>query len=150
MGSRHSLVQRRLKKACLGHEVLHYRCRGEPIAGNIRDLDVLNLYELNQRCRRLSNFSSMLAIVSGLNNPACSRLKRTWEQVNQRNISQLHECDRLMNSDKNWTNYRNALSKVSPPCVPFFGRSNSLCLFFPSLISSIRLVLNSTYLHPGW
>ncbi|TFK48671.1 ras GEF [Heliocybe sulcata] len=71
------------------------------------------------RCRTLHNFSSMAAIISGLNASPIIRLKRTWEQVGQRFMNQLQSCH--INTDKNYAAYRATLAKVTPPCVPFFG-----------------------------
>ncbi|KZT28888.1 ras GEF [Neolentinus lepideus HHB14362 ss-1] len=71
------------------------------------------------RCRTLHNFSSMAAIVSGLNASPIIRLKRTWEQVGQRFMNQLQTSH--INTDKNYGAYRATLAKVTPPCVPFFG-----------------------------
>jgi len=73
------------------------------------------------RCRGIHNYSSMVAIISGLNSPPIRRLKRTWEQVNARFMSQLGACEMTIDSNKNFTNYRTTLAKVSPPCVPFIG-----------------------------
>lgn len=81
-----------------------------------------------QRCRGIHNYSSMVAIISGLNSPPIRRLKRTWEQVNTRFMSQLGACEMTIDSNKNFTNYRTTLAKVSPPCVPFIGE------FHPFLI----------------
>ncbi|KAF7968737.1 hypothetical protein HWV62_29559 [Athelia sp. TMB] len=72
-------------------------------------------------CRGIHNFSSMAAIVAGLNSPPIRRLKRTWEQVNARFIGQLAACEVTIDSNKNFTNYRTTLAKISPPCVPFIG-----------------------------
>lgn len=63
----------------------------------------------------------MVAIVSGLNSPPIRRLKRTWEQVNARFMAQLAACELTIDSNKNFTNYRTTLAKISPPCVPFIG-----------------------------
>jgi hypothetical protein len=63
----------------------------------------------------------MVAIISGLNSPPIRRLKRTWEQVNARFMTQLGACEMTIDSNKNFTNYRTTLAKVSPPCVPFIG-----------------------------
>ena len=63
----------------------------------------------------------MVAIISGLNSPPIRRLKRTWEQVNARFMSQLGACEMTIDSNKNFTNYRTTLARVSPPCVPFIG-----------------------------
>ncbi|KAH0832197.1 hypothetical protein J3R83DRAFT_13116 [Lanmaoa asiatica] len=73
------------------------------------------------RCRFLHNYSSMVAIVSGLNSPPIRRLKRSWEQVNSRHMTQLNTCEMTIDSGKNFTNYRSTLAKVAPPCVPFIG-----------------------------
>jgi son of sevenless-like protein len=63
----------------------------------------------------------MLAIVSGLNSSPIRRLKRSWEQVGTRYMSQLETCETTINSYKTFNVYRHALAKVSPPCVPFVG-----------------------------
>jgi son of sevenless-like protein len=73
------------------------------------------------RCRGLHNFSSMVAIISGLNSPPIRRLKRTWEQINTRYMNQLGACEMTIDSNKNFTNYRTTLAEISPPCVPFIG-----------------------------
>ncbi|KAG1743257.1 ras GEF [Suillus paluster] len=73
------------------------------------------------RCRHIQNFSTMLAIVSGLNSSPIHRLKRSWEQVGTRYMSQLETCETTINSYKTYNVYRSALAKVSPPCVPFVG-----------------------------
>ncbi|EJF63378.1 ras GEF [Dichomitus squalens] len=73
------------------------------------------------RCRTLQNFSSMTAIVSGLNRPPIRRLKRTWEQVNAKFLSQLQICESTVDTNKNFNNYRSTLARIAPPCVPFIG-----------------------------
>lgn len=71
----------------------------------------------------LNNFSSMIAITSGLNTPPIRRLKRTWEQVNQRVISQFAACEVTIDSSKTFSKYRQLMASVTPPCVPFIGES---------------------------
>jgi son of sevenless-like protein len=85
-----------------------------------------------KRCLTLRNFNTMIALVSGLNGPAIRRLKRTWEQVGQRTLSQLEVCEWTMDSGKNFNNYRTTLAKVTPPCVPFFG------MYWPWLNPALR------------
>lgn len=63
----------------------------------------------------------MVAITSGLNTPPIRRLKRTWEQVNQKFMTQLAQCESTIDSNKNFNNYRSTLARISPPCVPFIG-----------------------------
>ncbi|KAL1736865.1 hypothetical protein EV714DRAFT_242305 [Schizophyllum commune] len=82
---------------------------------------VKHLISIADRCRSMNNFSSMIAIVSGLNTPPIRRLKRTWEQVNQRFMQQFAACEMTIHSDKNFNKYRQIMATVNPPCVPFIG-----------------------------
>ncbi|CCM01890.1 uncharacterized protein FIBRA_03961 [Fibroporia radiculosa] len=67
------------------------------------------------------NYSTMTAIVSGLATPPIRRLKRTWEQVNARFMTQLRDCESTLDTNKNFNNYRSTLARIAPPCVPFIG-----------------------------
>jgi son of sevenless-like protein len=69
----------------------------------------------------------MVAIVSGLNSLPIRRLKRTWEQINQKSMSLLGACEMTIDSNKNFSNYRSLLQRITPPCVPFIGMRD---LFF--------------------
>ncbi|KNZ81298.1 Cell division control protein 25 [Termitomyces sp. J132] len=82
---------------------------------------VKHLISVADRCRTLNNFSSMIAITSGLNTPPIRRLKRTWDQVNQRIMAQFTACEMTIDSNKNFTKYRQLMASVTPPCVPFIG-----------------------------
>lgn len=65
----------------------------------------------------------MAAIISGLNSPPIRRLKRTWEQVSGRFMSQLGTCEMTLDSTKNFTNYKETLARTNPPGIPFIGAS---------------------------
>ncbi|KAJ6584771.1 ras guanine nucleotide exchange factor domain-containing protein [Mycena capillaripes] len=82
---------------------------------------VKHLISVADRCRALNNFSTMAAITAGLNTPPIRRLKRTWEQVNQRYMAQFGACEMTIDSNKNFTKYRSMMTSVIPPCVPFIG-----------------------------
>jgi len=77
----------------------------------------------------------MIAITSGLNTPPIRRLKRTWEQVNQRFMAQFGACEMTIDSNKNFTKYRQLLASVTPPCVPFIGELFQGCSQYPPLTS---------------
>ncbi|KAG5220279.1 Cytoplasmic GTPase/eEF2 protein (ribosomal bioproteinis) [Salix suchowensis] len=97
---------------------------------------VKHFISVADRCRTLHNFSTMVAITSGLNTPPIRRLKRTWEQVNQKLMAQLGACEMTIDTTRNFNNYRSTMATVTPPCVhllvsisfPFlvFTGSNSL------------------------
>jgi son of sevenless-like protein len=82
-----------------------------------------------ERCRHLNNFSSMAALIAGLNTPPIRRLKRSWEQVNTRTIAVLEDVERTLDSGKNFNGYRQMLAKVDPPCVPFLGVYLTILVF---------------------
>ncbi|CCM04907.1 uncharacterized protein FIBRA_07104 [Fibroporia radiculosa] len=67
------------------------------------------------------NYSSMAAIVSGLVRQPIRRLRRTWERVNARYMTQLRDCESTLDTNKNFNNYRSTLARIAPPCVPFIG-----------------------------
>ena len=82
---------------------------------------IKHLISVADCCRALNNFSSMIAITSGLNTPPIRRLKRTWEQVNQRHLQIFHNCEATIDSNRNFNQYRQLMANVTPPCVPFIG-----------------------------
>nr|GAT50613.1 predicted protein [Mycena chlorophos] len=82
---------------------------------------VKHLISVADRCRTLNNFSTMSAITAGLNTPPIRRLKRTWEQVNQRAMAQFGACELTIDSNKSFNKYKQLMTSVVPPCVPFIG-----------------------------
>lgn len=75
-----------------------------------------------QYCRELNNFSSMTAIVSALCSSPIYRLKKTWPLVSKESKVFLDEMNTLMDSTKNFINYRELLRSLkNVACVPFFG-----------------------------
>lgn len=75
-----------------------------------------------EKCRQLKNFSSMTAIVSALYSSPIHRLKKTWDSVPQNILNVLNKLNDLMNSSRNFSEYREHLRFISDkPCVPFLG-----------------------------
>lgn len=74
------------------------------------------------KCRQFNNFSSMTAIISALYSSSIHRLKKTWQLVSGPIITKLENMNKLMNSSRNFNEYRDVLTFIgSEPCVPFFG-----------------------------
>lgn len=63
----------------------------------------------------------MIDIVAGLTQTPISRLKRTWELVNQRHVQSLENLNQLMSPTKHFARYWEQLKASGPPCVPFLG-----------------------------
>lgn len=72
-------------------------------------------------CRSLNNFSSMTAIISALYSSTIHRMRKTWALVSSKNVQKLENMNKLMNSSRNFNEYRDILSLVSSPTIPFFG-----------------------------
>lgn len=82
---------------------------------------VKHFVAIADRCFYLNNFSSMMAIYSGLNNASLNRLRRTWDAVNQRHLQLFDNMRAILAPTKNFSKYRETLRKLQPPCVPFLG-----------------------------
>lgn len=75
-----------------------------------------------EKCHQYNNYSSMTAIISALYSSAIHRLKKTWSLVSRDTLSKLQNMNKLMNSSRNFNEYRDMLKFVtSEPCLPFFG-----------------------------
>lgn len=78
--------------------------------------------QVAEKCRQYNNFSSMTAIISALYSSPIHRLKKTWTYVTKDIMSRLQSMNKLMNSSRNFNEYRDMLKFIrSEPCVPFFG-----------------------------
>lgn len=62
-----------------------------------------------------------MAILSAFDNSAVGRLRRTWEFVGNRIHQTLNSIRKLMGSNRNFTEYREMIHSVNPPCIPFLG-----------------------------
>ena len=78
--------------------------------------------QVAEKCKQYNNFSSMTAIISALYSSPIHRLSRTWKHVPIEALTNLRNMNKLMNSSRNFNEYRDVLKFVgSEPCVPFFG-----------------------------
>lgn len=78
--------------------------------------------QVAERCRQYNNFSSMTAIISALYSSPIHRLKKTWKFVSKDVLGCLQNMNKLMNSSRNFNEYRDVLKFIgTEPCVPFFG-----------------------------
>lgn len=73
------------------------------------------------KCRLLNNYSGLTAIISAFGTAPILRLKRTWDQLNQKTGAVLESMRKLMSNIKNFSEYREKLHLANPPCIPFFG-----------------------------
>ncbi|KDN45431.1 hypothetical protein RSAG8_05018, partial [Rhizoctonia solani AG-8 WAC10335] len=81
--------------------------------GNI----IKHFIHVAEKCRAMIHYSSMAALIAGLNSPPIRRLKRTWDSVPAKFTAILDDVD----SGRNFTAYKQRLKSVDSPCVPFLG-----------------------------
>ncbi|CAE6472373.1 unnamed protein product [Rhizoctonia solani] len=74
-----------------------------------------------EKCRALHNYSSMAALIAGLNSPPIRRLKRTWDSVPAKFTAILDDVEATLDSGRNFTAYKQRLKTIDAPCVPFLG-----------------------------
>lgn len=74
-----------------------------------------------EKCHQLNNFNSLMSILAGFSMAPVYRLKRTAEMVPPKVRASLEQYKSLMESSRNFAQYRETLHSVDPPCVPFLG-----------------------------
>jgi len=104
---------------CLSHWVTisivkeaHLKTRIEYLSKIIRICD--HLLQLN-------NFSSAMAILSGLNHFSVSRMKQTWKGVDPEITEKYNNIEATLSYNHNYSVYRQALKQCTGPCVPYLG-----------------------------
>ena len=73
----------------------------------------------------MNNFSTVTSIISALGSSPIDRLKRSWDPISPKIIATLESMRKLMSYDRNYSEYREALHQAVPPCIPFFGGSQT-------------------------
>ncbi|KAI8982521.1 ras guanine nucleotide exchange factor domain-containing protein [Pilobolus umbonatus] len=74
-----------------------------------------------EKCRLLNNYNTCMAILSAFDNGSIGRLKRSWELISAKTMLILQNIRRLMGANRNFSEYREIIHKVNPPCIPFLG-----------------------------
>lgn len=70
----------------------------------------------------MNNFSTMAAIMAGLNSTPVRRLHRTRSLLSTKTMALFDDLDKTLDSGKNFAGYRERLKRVDPPCIPFLGQ----------------------------
>ncbi|XP_048868736.1 rap guanine nucleotide exchange factor-like 1 isoform X1 [Brienomyrus brachyistius] len=70
-------------------------------------------------CKQQQNLLSFLAIVLGLDNPAVSRLRLTWEGLPGKFKKQFQQFESIADPSRNHKSYRELVTSLRPPLIPF-------------------------------
>lgn len=84
---------------------------------------ILNLIFCNlKECFRLNNYNSCISILSGLQHFTVYRLKKTWDEIDDKSRDTFEDLSGKLSSKSNWAKYREILRyHTAPPCLPFLG-----------------------------
>ncbi|XP_015230921.1 PREDICTED: rap guanine nucleotide exchange factor-like 1 [Cyprinodon variegatus] len=70
-------------------------------------------------CKQQQDLLSFLAVVLGLDNPAVSRLRLTWEGLPGKFRKQFQQFESLADPSRNHKSYRDLMTSLRPPLIPF-------------------------------
>ncbi|XP_057688460.1 ras-GEF domain-containing family member 1B-A [Corythoichthys intestinalis] len=105
--------------------------------------------DVARECFNIGNFNSLMAIISGMNMSAVSRLKKTWSKVKTAKFDIL---EHQMDPSGNFYNYRTALRGATQRSVTANSSREKIVIpFFSLLIKDIYFLNEScaTRLHNG-
>lgn len=80
-------------------------------------------------CAEMNNFNGVVEVLSALRRSSVYRLRKSWNHLSDRAWNIFEQLERIFEPDSNFKNYRVALEKAIPPCVPYVGRLLSDILF---------------------
>ncbi|XP_036389333.1 rap guanine nucleotide exchange factor-like 1 [Megalops cyprinoides] len=70
-------------------------------------------------CKQQQDLLSFLAVVLGLDNPAISRLRLTWEGLPGKFKKQFQQFEGIADPSRNHKSYRELVASLRPPLIPF-------------------------------
>ncbi|XP_031431041.1 rap guanine nucleotide exchange factor-like 1 [Clupea harengus] len=70
-------------------------------------------------CKQQQDLLSFLAVVLGLDNPAVSRLRLTWEGLPGKFRKQFQQFESTADPSRNHKSYRDLMASLRPPLIPF-------------------------------
>ncbi|WRT64250.1 uncharacterized protein IL334_001181 [Kwoniella shivajii] len=77
--------------------------------------------KLADKCLMMNNFSTMFAVLAGLNSSTILRLKRTWDALPSKYKTTIEKLRGVIEHTKNHAAYRARLREAPSPCLPFLG-----------------------------
>uniref|UniRef100_H3B1E6 Rap guanine nucleotide exchange factor like 1 n=1 Tax=Latimeria chalumnae TaxID=7897 RepID=H3B1E6_LATCH len=70
-------------------------------------------------CKQNQDLLSFISVVMGLDNSAVSRLRHTWEKIGMVFETLFRHSSNLLDPCRNHKTYRDILSRMKPPVIPF-------------------------------
>jgi len=84
-------------------------------------IDVLKHFiNVSVCCVHLNNYSSLMAILTGLSDPVVRRLKHTWNGLPKQELTIYDELNDMM-SPKKYLRVERYCQQLQVPCIPYLG-----------------------------
>jgi len=89
---------------------------------HLRAAYIEKFINIGEKClHNYNNFNTLMAIISGLNNSAISRLKKNWMAISDKAKETFKKLEELMTLDSNFKRYREFVATKTSPVVPYMG-----------------------------
>ncbi|RKP02416.1 hypothetical protein CXG81DRAFT_10794 [Caulochytrium protostelioides] len=79
------------------------------------------LVDVAEQLREMGNYSTLMAIIAGLNKASVLRLKLTLKECGPKCLRKMSELETLMSADGAYRNYRTVVKSSILPCIPYIG-----------------------------
>eukprot|EP01080_Neovahlkampfia_damariscottae_P008523 gene8523-347_t len=86
-----------------------------------RALMISKIIRTANECKLLNNYNACLELISATTITPIFRLKKTWKLVPKKDLNLQEELLQYVSSKGNFKVLRDALLKISPPCIPYIG-----------------------------
>eukprot|EP01125_Pyxidicula_operculata_P011997 TRINITY_DN3936_c0_g1_i3.p1 TRINITY_DN3936_c0_g1~~TRINITY_DN3936_c0_g1_i3.p1 ORF type:complete len:527 (+),score=108.14 TRINITY_DN3936_c0_g1_i3:1378-2958(+) len=86
-----------------------------------RAVIVKNFLSIARCLHSFQDFNTLMGIIVGLNTSSVSRLKKTFSSLTEEDMEEYKFYETLMSPAMSFKAYRDTVTKVNPPCVPFFA-----------------------------
>ncbi|KAI8915557.1 ras guanine nucleotide exchange factor domain-containing protein [Gorgonomyces haynaldii] len=97
------------------------QCILDPKTPKLRAERMSKLVEVAQALLTLKNYSTLMAIIAGMNRACISRLHQTFKELPSKIHKKKQELEKIMSAESSYKNYRQSLHSVTPPCIPYIG-----------------------------
>ncbi|PVU88522.1 hypothetical protein BB561_005804 [Smittium simulii] len=71
----------------------------------------------------LNNYNSLVSVIGAIQSTPIQRLTKTWKILPAKSLNAFESIKSIMKSSRNYSTYREAIQKSSPPSIPFIGLS---------------------------
>jgi len=87
----------------------------------LRSRTLAHFVKIAFHLRKMNNYNTLMAILTGISNCSIHRLKSTKRELSTQEQKTLEDLEHLMHYENSYGNYRKELTLNKPPIIPFMG-----------------------------